>query len=192
MIKQVDCKTLKTWMDKGEAVLVDVREPAEHASEAIPGAVLLPMGQLAPETLPPLSGKKLVVHCRKGGRGGRACEQLASAQLGCEVYNLEGGIDGWAAAGLPITSGNKKMLPLDRQTQVAVGTLVLLASLLGYYASPAFFLLGMFFGGGLIFAGISGFCGMALLIARAPWNQSPQKNAPGNAEGAFCSMKKAS
>ncbi len=182
MIKTVDCATLKSWMDKGEAVLLDVREPAEHASEAIPGAILLPMGQLSSNALPPLSGRKLVVHCRKGGRGSRACEQLAAENI--DIYNLEGGIEGWVAAGLPVKSGDSKMLPLDRQVQLAVGLIILIGSLLGYLVAPLFFLLTGLIGCGLIFAGLTGVCTLAMLLAKMPWNQQV-----GSSSGTSCMIR---
>lgn len=101
-IHTVTSSLAKKWLDSGEAILIDVREPAEHAAESIVGATLVPLSTLAPETLPSHQGKKVIVHCRKGGRGGRACEALSALP---EVYNLEGGIEAWAQAGLPITCG---------------------------------------------------------------------------------------
>ena len=62
-IQTVDAPTLKNWLDKGEALLVDVREPAEHAAESIPGATLLSLGNISKAALPETSGKKLVLHC---------------------------------------------------------------------------------------------------------------------------------
>ena len=75
-IQSVDAKTLNNWLEHNEAVLVDVREPAEFASESIPGATLVPLSTVKISTLPPHEGKKLVIYCRKGGRGGSACQKL--------------------------------------------------------------------------------------------------------------------
>ncbi len=101
-IKTVDAATAKRWLDCGDAVLVDVREPDEHASESIEGAVLVPLASVSPSALPPINGKKLVIHCKKGGRGEKACAALQGQLLSTDVYNLEGGIESWAQAGLPI------------------------------------------------------------------------------------------
>ena len=101
-IKTVKPATLRRWLDKEEAVLVDVREPDEHASESIEGAVLVPLASVSPRALPPLNGKKLVVHCKKGGRGEKACAALQAQLPGTGIYNLEGGIESWAQAGLPV------------------------------------------------------------------------------------------
>ncbi len=144
-IGSVDIRTLKQWLDKGEAVLVDVREPNEHAAESIVGAKLIPIGGLSKASLPECKGKKLVLHCRRGGRGGRACQQLLAEDEGLEIYNLEGGITAWAEAGLPINSGAKKIFPLERQVQLTIGSGLLIGSVLGYLVNPAFFLLSGFF-----------------------------------------------
>lgn len=167
----VDVKTLKSWLERGEALLVDVREPAEHAAENIHGATLLPLGSVSKSTLPPHAGKKLVIHCRKGGRGGTACQKLLAEDPDLDIYNLEGGIDAWNAAGLAVASSGKFFLPLERQVQLTIGLCVLTGSILAYTVSPKFLLLTGFFGAGLTFAGLTGFCRLALLMARMPWNR---------------------
>lgn len=170
-MRPVDAATLKRWLDAGEAMLVDVREPAEYDSERIVGATLLPLSGFSKAALPPHAGKKLVFHCRKGGRSGSACQKLLSEDTDLEIYNLEGGIDAWGAAGLPVARGGRKILPLDRQVQLTIGLCLLISSLCGYFFSPNFFLLTGFFGAGLTFAGLTGICGLAMLMARMPWNK---------------------
>ncbi|MDE3016187.1 MAG: rhodanese-like domain-containing protein [Pseudomonadota bacterium] len=103
-IKTIDAKTLRHWLDKGEAVLVDVREPAEYAQEHIPGATLVPLAGVCMRTLPGSAGKKLVIHCKAGMRGRTACERLLTESPGLEVYNLEGGISVWVQAGYAVNS----------------------------------------------------------------------------------------
>lgn len=170
-LKTVDANTLKRWLDSGEAVLVDVREPAEHAAEKIPGAVLMPLAGVSKRTLPACAGKKLVIHCLKGGRGGSACQKLLAEDPALEIYNLEGGISAWREAGFGVACGGKKILPLDRQVQLTVGVLLLTGSVLGYFVSPAFFLLTGLIGAGLTVAGLTGFCGLARIMAAMPWNR---------------------
>uniref|UniRef100_UPI0037D9C1C1 DUF2892 domain-containing protein n=1 Tax=Vulcanococcus sp. TaxID=2856995 RepID=UPI0037D9C1C1 len=62
-------------------------------------------------------------------------------------------------------------LPLMRQVQIAAGSLVLLGLILSHVAAPGWIALTWFVGAGLTFAGISGFCGMARLLALMPWNR---------------------
>jgi rhodanese-related sulfurtransferase len=170
-LQTVDATTLKHWMANGEAVVVDVREPAEHAAENILGATLLPLGNITQKALPELGSKKLVIHCRSGKRAASACEKLLTEDPNLEVYNLEGGISAWSAAGYKVESSGKFFLPLDRQVQLTIGLGVLIGSLLAYFVNPLFFLLTGFFGAGLTFAGLSGFCGLAMVMAKMPWNQ---------------------
>lgn len=170
-LQTIDAPTLKRWLDTGEAVLLDVREPAEYQAEHIAGATLLPLAAVSQSALPAYAGKKLVIHCRKGGRGGSACEKLLAQDPALDLYNLEGGISAWVGAGYPVQSSGKLFLPLDRQVQLTIGLGVLIGSILGYLVSPGFFLLSGFFGAGLTVAGLTGFCGLAVLMARMPWNQ---------------------
>lgn len=100
--KTVDSKTLKKWLDNQEAVLVDVREPSEYSAKSIRGSVLVPLGTIAKDTLPMFKGKKLVINCQAGRRGGVACEKLLAEHPEMEVYNLEGGISAWENEGLAV------------------------------------------------------------------------------------------
>ncbi len=170
-IRTIDPTTLKTWLDTHQALLVDVREPAEYESEHIEGATPLPLGKVDRANLPKLTGHKLVIHCRKGGRGQSACEKLRLQLPEVEVYNLAGGIEAWSAAGFPVVRSGRNALPLDRQVQLTIGLLLLAGSLFGAVYGAGFFLMTGFIGAGLTFAGLTGFCGLARVIARMPWNQ---------------------
>ena len=162
---------LKRWIDANEAVVIDVREPAEYRAAHLKGSTLLPLGEVNAAKLPSLAGRKLVIHCRKGGRGGTACEKLLRELPSTDIYNLQGGLEAWEAAGLPVEESGKTVLPLDRQVQVIVGALILTGCLLGYVINPHFFLIPTFLGGGLVFAGITGFCGLARVLPFMPWNK---------------------
>jgi rhodanese-related sulfurtransferase len=183
-IKTVDANTLKAWLDKGEAIVVDVREPAEHEAQNIPGATLLPLSTVSKAALPNSAGAKLVIHCRKGGRGSAACEKLLAEDPNLEIYNLEGGIEAWLQNHYEVKTSGKFFLALDRQVQLTIGSGVLLGSVLGYFVNPAWFLVSGFLGLGLINAGLTGWCGLALLMAKMPWNQG--RTQPKN----FCMAKR--
>jgi predicted branched-subunit amino acid permease len=65
----------------------------------------------------------------------------------------------------------KKSISIERQVRIAAGGLVLLGVIFGLLINHVFLLLSGFIGAGLIFAGITDWCGMGLLLARAPWNR---------------------
>jgi hypothetical protein len=130
------------------------------------------LAQICKKILPEYKNKKLVMHCQLGGRSGNACQKLLSEDSNLEIYNLEGGISSWITQGNKIEKSGAFFLSLDRQVQLVIGVFVLLGSLLGYFINPIFCFLPAFFGAGLVFAGLSGFCGLALLMAKMPWNQS--------------------
>lgn len=171
-INAISAQTLHQWMESGQAHVVDVREPAEYQAEHIASATLLPLSQVSAQALADAAaGKKLVVQCRKGGRGGSACQKVLAENPALEIYNLDGGLEAWVAAGYPVARGMRKVLPLDRQVQLTVGLMLILATLLAYAVSPAFLIVTGFMGCGLAFAGLTGFCGLARVLARMPWNQ---------------------
>lgn len=167
-VKTVDPATLRQWLEQGSALLVDVREPAEHRSRNIAQARPVPLGKIDATQLP--EGSRIVVHCLKGGRGASACEKLIRQNPKLEVYNLSGGIDAWAAAGLPIRTAGFA-LPLDRQVQITIGIVLVMASALALLVSPLFMLMTAAMGLGLFIAGTTGFCGLARVMAYAPWNK---------------------
>jgi rhodanese-related sulfurtransferase len=169
-MKSVDAATLKQWMDNNEAILIDVREPAEHAAENIEKAYLLPLGTINKNNLPQTRGKKIVIHCRSGSRSSDACRKLLAEDPKLDIYNLEGGILAWNAANHRVISSGKFFMPLDRQVQVAAGLAILISSILGYLFSPGWFFVTGFIGAGLTFAGLTGFCGLSKVLAKMPWN----------------------
>lgn len=153
-----------------KAVLVDIREPDEFARRHVRGALSRPLSAFESAHLKIEAGKDVVFTCRTGMRTGSNCDRLAAAVDG-QAYVLDGGVDAWAAAGLPVEEDRKAPLELMRQVQIAAGGLVLAGVGLGLAVHPAFFGLSAFVGAGLAVAGATGFCGMARLLAVMPWNR---------------------
>ncbi|MYN14506.1 DUF2892 domain-containing protein [Pusillimonas sp. TS35] len=152
------------------AILVDIRSRDEFLREHIPQARNLPMEDLARQGLGSTDATAVIFHCRSGNRTRLNAATLAS-RAGCEAYVLEGGLDAWKKAGLPIEQDASQPMELQRQVQIAAGSLALGGTVLGVLVSPWFLAVPAFVGGGLILAGLSGFCGMARLLMKAPWNR---------------------
>lgn len=169
-VQEVAATTLHDWMEQGDAVLIDVREPAEHAAEYIPGSRLLPLSTFDPMRVPQETGKKVVLHCATGARAAEAGRRLLDAGF-TGIYTFRGGIPAWKAAGYTTVCDRRAPISLQRQVQIVAGSLVLLGTVLGAVVSPWFLLLSGFVGAGLVYAGVSDTCGMAMLLARLPYNQ---------------------
>lgn len=153
----------------GAARLIDIREPDEYAREHIAQALSVPLSGF--DDLDPLSVQDDVVFmCRTGNRTAVNCQRLADKVEG-RAFVLEGGLDAWKADGLPTRLDRRKPIELMRQVQMAAGGLVLLGVALGLLVHPAFWAVSAFVGAGLFVAGLTGFCGMANLLALAPWNR---------------------
>ena len=87
----------------GRVLLLDVREADEWAAGHAPHAVHRPLGALDPQQVP--TDRPVVTVCRSGNRSAKAAAALHAA--GHDVSNLVGGMQSWAAAGLPVTRGSK-------------------------------------------------------------------------------------
>jgi rhodanese-related sulfurtransferase len=172
-LQTIDPARAKRLIDDG-AVLVDIREPDEHARERVPGALNQPLARL--DALQVGGAKAVIFHCRSGARTAGNAQRLAAA-ADCQAYLLEGGIDAWKKAGLPVALDAGQPIEIMRQVQITAGSLVVLGVALGVWVNPAFFALSAFIGGGLVFAGVSGWCGMARLLALMPWNRRAAKAA---------------
>lgn len=158
----------------GKAVLVDVREPDEHAREHIAGAVAAPLSAFEAAHLELTPGKDVIFMCRSGNRTAGNCDRLA-ARVDGPAHVLAGGLDAWKKAGLPVKIDAKQPLELMRQVQMAAGGLILLGGALGVLVHPGFWGLSAFVGAGLFVAGATGFCGMARLLAVMPWNRNMKR-----------------
>jgi len=168
-LQTVNTKTLKHWLDEGSVDLIDVREPSEYASEHIPGAKLVPLSKFNPSQIPS-THKRIVLHCQSGNRSTQAAQKLLTSGFE-QVTHLQGGIAAWKQAGYPTQVNKNAPISLMRQVQIVAGSLVLLGTLLGAFVSPWFLILGGFVGAGLTFAGITGNCTLAMLLAKLPYNQ---------------------
>ncbi|MBA4149237.1 MAG: rhodanese-like domain-containing protein [Verrucomicrobia bacterium] len=167
--------------EKRTGVVLDVRTPMEYEEVHLPDSVLLPLSELKPAKVAELAaGRPVHVLCRSGSRARQACEKLQDSGL-AGLAVIDGGIAAWEAAGLPVVRG-AKTISLERQVRIAAGTLVLTGVILGFVAHTGFFALSAFVGAGLVFAGITDWCGMGMLLARMPWNtRSRTSSECGNA-----------
>lgn len=163
---------LQARLAAGTAVLVDIREADEYARAHIAGAVSQPLSQWEAAHLAIDPAADVVFTCRSGARTQGACSRLAARVAG-QAYVLDGGIEAWKRAGLPIAEDRAAPLEIMRQVQIAAGSLVLAGVLLGTFVAAPWYGLAAFVGAGLTFAGATGFCGMARLLMLAPWNRRP-------------------
>lgn len=172
-LTDVSPEVTQQWLAAGDTVLIDVREDFEHAEERIAGAQPAPLSKFDADAIRSrFPGARVVFHCRSGKRSAQAAQKFA---VGTDhVYHLAGGIEAWKAAGKPtIKPAAAPRIPVMRQVQITAGSLVTIGVALGVTVSPWFLALSAFVGTGLIFAGATGWCGMAMILARMPWNRSP-------------------
>lgn len=175
MVTTIPAHDLESLRKRGEPVtLIDVRTPAEFGEMHVDFARNVPLDRLTAEQFTGSAGPLYFI-CRSGGRSKMACEKMIAAGI-TNVVSVDGGTQACAAAGLPVTRG-KKVMSLERQVRIAAGSLVATgAALAAFGPDPLWQTIGAglagFVGCGLVFAGVTDTCGMAMLIARMPWNQA--------------------
>lgn len=167
----------------GARTVIDVRSGVEYDAEHIPGSRLIPLERLAEhlDEVRATPAPRLLL-CRTGRRAEAALETLAQRNVGALTV-VEGGIEAYTRAGGVLERGRARM-SLERQVRIGAGSLVLIGLALATWVHPAFALLAAFVGAGQIFAGLTDWCGMGLLLTRAPWNRSNASSTPGATSGA--------
>jgi rhodanese-related sulfurtransferase len=178
MVATISPTTLADLRRKGEKVtLIDVRTPAEYGEVHVDFAHNIPLDRLDAKSVTSLAGSGPAYFvCKSGTRSQKACEKMLAAGL-ADVISVEGGTAACEAAGVPVIRG-RKVMSLERQVRIAAGGLVAIGAALAAFGPEApvnWQTIGAglagFVGCGLVFAGITDTCGMAMLIARMPWNQ---------------------
>lgn len=161
-----------------DQVIIDVRERDEFETEHVKHAINVPLSSFAtaaPGVLSHLADKHICFMCHSGVRAQRAWDQ--SQGFGFErarKYTIcPGGIKQWKQLGreLETPARKKASMSLMRQTQIAMGGMVIVFAMLGLLVHPGFSGLAAGMGIGMMLAGITGNCAMANAVARMPWNR---------------------
>ncbi len=168
-VKTISPQAARELLNQG-AVLIDIRAADEHARERIALARHVAVERLEDGALSNEDAPAVIFHCGSGHRTQAHARALGACTAG-SVYLLEGGLDAWKKAGLPVVMDASQPLALQRQVQIAAGSMVVLGTVLGSTISPWFHALAGFVGAGLVFAGLSGFCGLARVLMQMPWNR---------------------
>lgn len=170
---KVQANQLQQSLQSGKNIaLIDVRTPVEHEEMRISGSHLMPLDRLDPAAVKSVSAgsEQCVLICRSGKRADQAFQKLQAA--GCEkLVILDGGVLAWESAGLPLERTERKVLPLMRQVQLVIGLILIASSALALTVDKNFAFIPAFLGCGLTMAGATGWCGLAILLSKMPWNK---------------------
>lgn len=149
---------------------VDIREPDEFRREHIQGSRNIPLVRFSGHRRSEPDGPPVIFYCKSGVRSQQGIAKLGNWSNGSK-YCLKGGLDQWKKCGFPTRQDKKAPLELMRQVQLLLGLLLVMSAIAGYMVSPHFLLVSLIIGSGLLVAGVTGFCGMARLLALLPYNR---------------------
>jgi rhodanese-related sulfurtransferase len=172
----VDAERLEKEIDERTDVrLLDVRSPGEYETMRIRGSYNVPMdlvGGYAREIR--AIEEPVVLVCQSGSRARKARVALEDAGMP-HVHVLEGGVKGWVSSGKPVERGHEP-ISMERQIRIAAGALAGVGGLLALTVNRRFGALPAFIGGGLVFAGVTDTCAMAILLAKLPYNRPASRD----------------
>jgi len=173
-MKTVTIKAFKEILNaerKNDSVaFINVCTPLEYKQKHIAGVESMPLDELEYRSRELLGKKTIYVHCRSGNRSAQAIQKLKKMGIAAEFVNVDGGILAWEGLNFP-TKSLSGGIPIVRQVFITAGLLILTGSVLALTVNTYFMILPIFIACGLIFAGITGWCGMAILLAKLPWNK---------------------
>ncbi len=168
-MQTITATTLAKMQQQGVVNLIDVRTPAEFGASHAKGATNIPLDKLEPSSLAYCNGGPVYFICKSGIRAQKAMEKLAGSGFS-NMVQVEGGTDAWIEAQLPTNKG-RKVLGLEQQVRVIVGGMSLVGAGIVMAGQPIGLAIVAAMGAGMIYAGITNNCGMAMILAKAPWNQ---------------------
>jgi len=170
-IKKITPEQFRTCQNDPEHCVIDVRDRQEFASGS-EAQVCWPLSEINSSSLSEFvkqqkldPNKTVVLLCARGMRATQAAEKLRPL-IPNPIAVVEGG-----HAALVEAQGGKKIISIERQVRITAGGLVLLGALASIFIHPAAVWLCAFVGGGLVFAGITDWCGMGLFLMKMPWNK---------------------
>lgn len=168
-INKMTAEQFRSCQHSPDYCVIDVRDREEYAVKAEANSCNWPLNSISAETVADfvkerglLPGQTVVLLCARGMRAGMAAEKLANL-LPNPIVVVEGGHTALAPANAPMS--------IERQVRIAAGSLVLSGVLGGLLVHPALVGISAFVGAGLIFAGVTDWCGMGLLLMKMPWNR---------------------
>ncbi len=169
MLTKISPKEAHTRYTQGKARFIDIRSADEFSNMSITDSLLAPLSVISLQNLKSHvdNDKEVIFLCRSGNRVLNASSILET--LIPDAYILEGGIEAWEKENLPLRKKINSTIPLERQILISAGSMVTIGVIGSLFWPPALFLAG-FVGAGLVFAGISGFCGLGILLSKMPWN----------------------
>ena len=158
--------------------LIDVRTPGEFESAHIAGAYNVPLDALGEHASEIAMSPQhdFVLICQSGSRARKAEEALRVSGL-TAVHILDGGMNAWLAADKPARFGPKRM-SLERQVRIVAGGVSAIGALLALLVTPWFAMVPLLIGSGLVFAGVTDTCAMAMLLSRLPHNAVASCDVP--------------
>lgn len=173
MVQEISIEEFKKALDEKRQgqLFIDVRTPAEYEAEHIEGVRNVPIDNLNGFEQELREAQDIYAHCQSGNRTEQACNVLQRMNPDARIHKMQGGLSKWKQRELPVATGERKVVSIQRQVQITAGSLIIIGFIFGM-VSPIWNLLSAGVGVGFVYAGVTGTCGMANILSKMPWNRS--------------------
>lgn len=172
MNQEITISELKEIMEKSNPknyLILDVRTKPEHKNISIKESLNIPLDKIKEHKKDLEKYDTVYIHCQSGARSQKACQELQNIS-NTKVVNIKGGILAWEKEGLPVIKASKQTYSITQQVHIIAGILILTGVILSRSLHPNFIYLSGFVGAGLLTAGLTGWCTMAKILSKMPWN----------------------
>jgi len=172
MKKTITIQELKKVLEKNNnnSIVIDVRSKKEYDAVNINESINIPLDQIEKHKKELEKYDTVYIHCQSGNRSQKACQYLSDLK-NTNVVNILGGIQEWQSKGLPVVKSKNIHFSIIQQVHIIAGSLILLGVILSKFLNPNLIYLSGVIGAGLLFAGLTGWCGMAKILSKMPWNK---------------------
>lgn len=168
MLTNISPREVAQGLQDKKIRLIDIRETDEFLRSSVAESESMPLSIISKLSID-TSDKTIVFTCQTSVRTAKN-SQLLESLAKTSAYSMEGGLNAWDKEKLPLLKSCQG-LSIFRQIQITAGLIIILSFVLSTMFSSAIWV-ALFVGVGLLWAGISGFCGMGILLEKMPWNKN--------------------
>jgi rhodanese-related sulfurtransferase len=163
------------WLDHHEAILIDVRGDNAYKALHVPHSLHASDVEHIAALIAAHPTERVILLCQNGNQStqiSQSLQQQAADYAGILFYILDGGLNAWRNAGLPVIRDSGAFLPIEQQVEIGLGSVILLGILFSWLFSGLWLTLSIAVAVGMIYAGLTGWYGFHQLALLLPWNKA--------------------
>lgn len=175
LLPLLSAQQTREWLDHHEAILIDVRGDNAYKALHVPHSLHASDAEQITALIATHPTERVILLCQNGNQSAQfsaLLQQQAADYEGILFYILDGGLNAWRNAGLPVIRDSGAFLPIEQQVEIGLGCAILLGILFSWLFSGLWLSLSIGTAIGMIYAGVTGWYGFHQLALLLPWNKA--------------------